>query len=33
MLKVLHAFGFGPDMSQWMFTFYKDIKSSVEIIG
>jgi len=33
MFKVLHAFGFGPDISRWIFTFYKDIKSSVVVNG
>ena len=33
MFKVLHAFGFGPDICQWIFTFYKDIKSSVTVNG
>ena len=31
MFKVLHAFGFGPDISQWIFTFYRHIKSSVAV--
>jgi len=25
MFKVLRAFGFGPDICQWISTFYKDI--------
>ena len=33
MFKVLHAFGFGPDMSRWIFAFYKHIKSSVAVNG
>ena len=33
MFKVLHAFGFGPDISQWIFTFYRHIKSSVAVNG
>ena len=33
MFKVLRAFGFGPDIFQWISTFYKDIKSSVTING
>ena len=33
MFKVLRAFGFGPDICQWIFTFYKDIKSSVTVNG
>ena len=33
MFKVLHAFGFGPDISQWIFTFHRDIKSSVAVNG
>ena len=33
MFKVLHAFGFGPDISQWIFTFYRHIKSSVVVNG
>ena len=32
-IKVLHAFGFGPDISQWIFTFYRHIKSSVAVNG
>jgi len=33
MNKVLVAFGFGPDICKWIFTFYKDIKSSVLVNG
>ena len=33
MFKVLRAFGFGPDICQWISTFYKDIKSSVTVNG
>ena len=33
MFKVLHAFGFGPDISQWIVTFYRHIKSSVAVNG
>ena len=33
MFNVLRAFGFGPDICQWIFTFYKDIKSSVTVNG
>ena len=33
MFKVLHAFGFGPDISQWIFKFYRHIKSSVAVNG
>ena len=33
MFKVLRAFGFGPDICQWISTFYKDIKSSVAVNG
>ena len=33
MFKVLHAFGFGPAISQWIFTFYRHIKSSVAVNG
>ena len=33
VFKVLHAFGFGPDISQWIFTFYRHIKSSVAVNG
>ena len=33
MFKVLHAFGFGPDINQWIFTFYRHIKSSVAVNG
>ena len=29
--KVLHTFGFESDISQWIFTFYRDIKSSVAV--
>ena len=31
MFKVLCAFGFGSDIRRWISTFYKDIKSSVEV--
>ena len=33
LFKVLRAFGFGPDICQWISTFYKDIKSSVTVNG
>ena len=33
MFKVLRAFGFGPDICQWISTFYKDIKSFVTVNG
>ena len=33
MFKFLRAFGFGPDICQWISTFYKDIKSSVTVNG
>ena len=33
MFKVLHVCGFGPDISQWIFTFYKHIKLSVAVNG
>ena len=33
MFKVLRAFGFGPDICQWIATFYKDTKSSVTVNG
>ena len=33
MFKVLCAFGFGPDICQRIFMFYKDIKSSVTVNG
>ena len=33
MFKVLRAFGFGPDIFQWISTFYKDIKLSVTVNG
>ena len=33
MFKVLHAFGFGPDISQWISMFHKAIKSSVTVNG
>ena len=33
MFKVLRAFGSGPDICQWISTFYKDIKSSVTVNG
>ena len=33
MFKVLRAFGFGPDICQWISTFYKYIKSSVTVNG
>ena len=33
MFKVLHTFGFGPDISRWIFTFYRHIKSSVAVNG
>ena len=32
MCKVLRAFGFGPDICQWISMFYKDIKSSVMVM-
>ena len=33
MFKVLRAFGFGPDICQWISTFYKYTKSSVTVNG
>ena len=33
MFKVLRAFGFGPDICQWISTFYKGIKSTVAVNG
>ena len=33
MFKVLRAFGFGPDIGQWISMFYKDIKSSITVNG
>ena len=33
MFKVLRAFGFRPDIYQWIFKFYKDIKSSITVNG
>ena len=33
MFKVLHVFGFGLDICQWISTFYKDIKSTVTVNG
>ena len=33
LLDVLKAFGFGPDICQWISTFYRDIKSAVIVNG
>ena len=33
MVKVLHAFGFGSDICQWVETFYRDIKAVVSVSG
>ena len=33
MFKFLFAFGFGPDICQWISTFYKDLKSPVTVNG
>ena len=33
MFKVLHTFGFGPDVCLWVSTFYKGIKTTVAVNG
>ena len=33
MQQILRAFGFGPDICQWISTYYKDIKSAVAVNG